>query len=125
MLKTQLRTFGLALAIAPFSTPAPAAELTLNDLPTILNVLRECQSVEGWLRPSKQQCRLDDGEVWAAVGVNLGIIIFYKPNRDGIAINGSGATLNEALQNLANKLNATQSGAKRAVDLLGPFLPSQ
>lgn len=114
-----MRMFLSAVCLAAVIVPAQAAELTLNDLPTVLRTLRGCQ--DGLFTSS---CQLSDRGAWASVHESGRITIFYD-NDNGLKTNGSGSNLSNALRDLASNLNKTRDGAKKVLDAMAPLLPTQ
>lgn len=106
-----------------FSAPAYAADLTLNDLPTVLGVLRECTISTTFMGSKTKSCKLTDGKVWASVDADGEITIFYR--NGGIEITASGSNLNEAVQVLSVKLNNGRNVVKNGLEALAPYLATQ
>lgn len=100
--------------------PMPQSKLQLNDIPSVLNKMMECEVSQSWAGRPMKTCKYEKS--WVSVGANGEIIIFYKGGA-GLEANGSGPTIEIALQNLAAKLNAIGGDAKRAVGAMSEFLP--
>lgn len=109
-----------ALALA--SQPAIAAEPTLNELPAILSMLRDCKTSTGVLG-RYESCRFPD--VWVSVRSSGQLTIYYQNRETGIDVTGSGATVGAMLRDLAGKLNRTGADAKSTLERLAPLLPTQ
>ncbi len=113
----------LALIALLLATPmAHAAELTLNDLPSVLNTLRECKDVKGYLGGVTQTCTVRRGDVVALLRDD-GLTIAYE-NR-GLKLYGRGKTVGQAVGDLARQMNEAGADSKRAVEALAPMLPTQ
>lgn len=95
-------------------------KLTLSDLPTVLNKMRDCEIVRSWTGSPFMSCKLN--KTWASVGADGEITFFYK-GAAGLEATGSGPSVDAALQNLTAKLNIMGDDAKRAVKSMGEFLP--
>lgn len=105
------------------TTPVYADSLTLNDLPKVLGALRECTTVSGLLYYKSKSCKLADRQVWASVGADGEITIFYR--NGGIEVTASGSNLNETVQILSVKLNNGREVVKNGLEALTPYLATQ
>lgn len=114
------------LAIGALLTCANAAiaveKLSLNDIPMLLDKLRDCQVTQSILGTRSLSCQL--GKPWVSVDPGGRVTIFYK-KEGGAEANGSGITLEAALQDLVRKLNVIGGDAKRAVESISDLLPTQ
>lgn len=101
------------LLLCGLALPASAAELTLNDLPAVLNKLRDC----GVIRCEAKALAIlkDDGT----------LAINYENKARSIDLYGRGGSVSEALADLAGKLNAMGADSKATVGRIAPLLPTQ
>ena len=102
----------VALLLLPANS-ASAEEMTLNDLPKVLNALRECGTFG---------CKKNADRVWAAVQAE-DIVIFYGGSSDNIT--GRGKTVQDALASLVKNMQQRSVDYNSATKSLAPFLPGQ
>lgn len=105
------------------TAPAQAAELTLNDLPDVLDTLRQCRPRKDLLSSISSGCKLSSGDVWASVKSSGEVTIYYE--RGTIKAYGYGPNVNAAIRHLAEKLNSSRGDSKDALDSIAPLLPTQ
>lgn len=108
-----MRKILTALAVLTSIASASAAELTLNDLPAVLNTLRDC---------GRPPCEF--ASLFASVRPDGTITIHYK-TENGVSVYGQGTTVNAAVRSLAVKLNAAGNESKEAVRRITPLLETQ
>lgn len=114
----------IAIAAVLVSTPSFGADLTLNDLPNILQKLRGCTETRSFLSGLSQSCKIPAGDLWIAVNGDGKLTLFKKrPYGDTTYANGN--SVNELLQDFAAKLNDSRNLEKEMLDNLGPFLATQ
>lgn len=108
-----MRKLAAVFAVLVSISGASAAELTLNDLPALLNTLKDC---------GRPPCEF--ATLFASIRPDGTITIHYKTER-GVSVYGQGATVGAAVRSLAVKLNEAGNDSKEAVRRIAPLLPTQ
>jgi hypothetical protein len=92
---------------------------SLNDLPQILQKLRDCK--DGTFG---QTCAVDSTDLWVSVHSDGALTIFrHKDSGDNTF--AEGRSVQELLQNFATQLTHERAINKTMLDALAPYLPSQ
>lgn len=82
--------------------PLSALPRSLNDLPGVFRQIRGCKPGAF----GRDNCELHEDAAWAAVRTD-GLVLFLKPGGyDSETVTGRGRNVDEALQHLAERLNA-------------------
>lgn len=119
-----IRIVFLLLSITAASAQV-APKLTLMDLPRVVERLNGCQDVtpSGTLFFSKMTKRVCPGHGWAMVD-DGSVVIFYNQFGDSSSsVTGRGASVDEALRDLAGAMAARSGDYKRAAESVGDLLP--
>lgn len=114
----------IAVAAILVSTSSFGADLTLNDLPAILQKLRGCTETKSFLSGTSQSCKIPSGDLWVSVNGD-GKLTLFKQRSYGNTTYANGNSVNELLQDFAAKLNNNRNVEKEMLDNLGPFLATQ
>jgi len=114
----------LALALATAALPAARAEeLTLNDLPRVLEQINTiCRESDGYFGKS-QVC--ERRNVWVAVEPGGKLTLFSRRSAGGESVYASGGTVSELLRDYAAKLGRQRADDAVVLERLAPFLPTQ
>lgn len=119
----QMKKLVLVVAAIVLSNGAQAADLTLNDVPTILQKLRGCTESKGVFGNS-MSCRVEKSDLSVNVESD-GRLLLMQRRSYGDTLFARGATVTDLLQNYAQKLNESRANEKATLDALAQFLPTQ
>lgn len=113
----------LALSISPALAQKPlvAPNLSLGDIPSVLERLAGCSEVKSMFGGKSIVC--ERPKPWIAVHETGRITIFFKA--ENLEINGSGMTLDDALSDLARRATKSSSQSKSLIEAIAPMLPTQ
>ena len=114
----------LIIAAALFTSSASAADLSLNDLPGILQKLRGCTETKSFLSGTTNHCLVEEKDLWASVRSD-GSLTLFKTRSYGDTTYANGKNVNELLRDFAAKINENREGEKQMLDALAPYLESQ
>lgn len=104
-------------------SPAFADDLTLNDLPAVLQKLRGCAESRGVFTNSTI-CRVPSDHLWVSVASD-GSLTLFQQRSYGDTTYARGASVPALLRDFASKLNAEQAGNKAMLQAIGQYLPTQ
>ena len=117
------RTIILA-SLLLFAGPSYAADLSLNDLPGVLQKLRGCAETKSFLNGTTTRCAVEEKDLWASIKSD-GSLTLFKSRSYGDTTYANGRNVNELLRDFAAKINENRDGEKQMLDALAPYLESQ
>ena len=104
--------------------PAHSEEqLTLNDIPRVLQALRGCTETKGMFSTTLE-CKLPKDKLWISVDTEGKLTLFYR-KYSSETIYAEGRNLRNLLLDFGYKINQDRENGKTMLDGMAPFLPTQ
>lgn len=110
----------LLLIACLIAAPAFASEITLNDLPGILQKLRGCSTnTVGY-----ESCKIDKANLWVSVAGD-GSLTLFRQKSYGDTTYARGKNVPDLLHDFAVTLNREQTTNKEMLESISTYLPTQ